>query len=356
MLPPREAEAMSRWTRALVAAASAGVLAAGLHALGAHGRPRPVALGPCAGEALDEDGFPPLATAVAAVPARPGGTRDAPGAPDGRPETFVPDEAAFRALLDRVGATVEMSSYRTSFAHASPSQAANIALVAKRLNGRVIPPGAVFSYNDATGPFTVRGGYGWGRMFVGDQIVPTIGGGVCQGASTLFNVVLLANLPIVERHLHGLTVPYLPPGRDATVTEVGGLDFRFRNDTGGPLVLWAEAKDRWLTIRLYGTRRPPRVEVFTEVLRRTPFATRVVRDPDLAPGEEVVAAAGQEGVTARAWVVVTWPDGRTERRDLGTHTYRPSPRIVLRGPSPRAQAAGGGPGAASEAPRGGPLR
>ena len=287
---------------------------------------------PCGGEALNEDTFPPL-TPVA-TPARPGGTGDAPGSADGRPEEWLPDAKALETLLRREGATVRMSSFSTSFAHASPSQAANIALVAKKLTGLVIPAGTVFSYNEAAGPFTAAGWYGWGRMFVGDRIVPTIGGGVCQGASTLYNVVLLANLPVVERHLHGLTVPYLAPGRDATVTEEGGLDFRFRNNSGRPLLLWAQAKDRWLSIALYGHTEPPAVRIHTEVLSRQPFQTLFVSDPKLAPGTERVVAAGQDGVAARTWIVVSSPNG-PKTRDLGSHTYRPSPRIILRGPAVR---------------------
>gem|GEM_PF-2058949 len=299
---------------------------------------------PCGGEALAEDYFPPEPQLLAIAP---GGTSDAPGAADGRPEEFLPAEQAFAALQARDGATVQMSVFQTNFSHASPSQAANIALVARKLNGQVIPPGAVFSYNRAAGPYTEGGGYGWGRMFVGDRIVPTIGGGVCQGASTLYNVVLLADLPVVERHPHGLTVPYLAPGRDATVTESGGLDFRFRNNTGAPLLLWAQAKDRWLSIALYGRRQPPRVEVQTEVLARQPFQTVVVSDASLPPGTERVVASGQDGVRARAWLVVQGADG-PKKRDLGTHTYRPSPRVILRGPG-LPQAAGNRSAASSSA-------
>ncbi len=277
---------------------------------------------PCGGEPVE---------LTAASP--PGGTADAPGAPDGRPEEFSPDESAFTALTAKLGATVEMSVFRTNFSHASASQAANIALVAKKLSGQVVPKGAVFSYIHAAGPFTAAGGYGWGRMFVGERIVPTIGGGVCQGASTLYNTVLLANLQVVERHPHGLTVPYLQPGRDATVTETGGLDFRFRNNTGSPIVLWAQAKDRWLSIAIYGQHKPPKVEIETEVLSRTPFRTEVITDRSLPPGQERVAAAGQEGARAKTWVVVDTPDG-VRRTYLGEHTYRPSPRVILRGPKP----------------------
>jgi vancomycin resistance protein VanW len=250
------------------------------------------------------------------------------------PTSWRPDPAAFAKVLERTGATVEMARFTTNFRHATPSQEANIALTARKLTGYVIPPGAVFSYNRAAGPYTEAGGYGWGRMFVGDRIVPTIAGGVCQGASTLYNVVLLADLPVVERHRHGLTVPYLPPGRDATVTESGGLDFRFRNNTGGPLVLWGQAADRELTLAIYGTKLPPQVTIHTEVLARIPFRTEYVDDPKLPAGQSVVVAPGQEGAVSRTWLTIRLPDGAEVRRDLGQDSYRPSPRIVRRGTGP----------------------
>ncbi len=341
------------WLAAVAGMALAGTIgAAGLR--GASGAakagPAAAAIAPCGGEQLAEDSFPPAfspaapAVAPEAARASSGGSGDAPGGPDGRPETFTPDAPAFDAVLRREDATVRMSSFETGFTHASASQAANIALVAKKLAGVIIPKGAVFSYNRAAGPFTAAGGYGWGRMFVGERIVPTIGGGVCQGASTLYNVVLLANLPVVERHRHGLTVPYLPPGRDATVTESGGLDFRFRNDTPGPLVLWAQAKDRRLSIAIYGRVAPPKVTVETEVVSRTPFRTEVINDRELPPGTEQVAAAGQDGARSRTWVVVDGPGGPV-RRYLGEDSYRPSPRVILRGPAGRAS--GGRSGAAT---------
>lgn len=275
---------------------------------------------PCGGEALSEDALAQLG-------------RAADSAADHRPQHFIPDPTAFAAIVARTGARERMAQVTTNFSHASPSQAANIALVAARLNGMVIAPGQVFSYIRATGPFTATGGYGWGRMFVGNRIVPSIGGGVCQGASTLYNVVLLSNLPVLERHTHGLTVPYLPPGTDATVSDDADLDLRFRNNTGGPIVLWAQAKDRLLTIAAYGIKKPPQVTIHTEVLGRKPFGTVYIDDRQLPLGTQKQAAPGQDGVTAHAWVTVT-KDGKTTTMDLGTATYRPSPRIILRGTGP----------------------
>jgi vancomycin resistance protein VanW len=274
-------------------------------------------------------------------------TGDAFDQPRG-PRSFHPDEAAFAALLERERTPIRMAVFSTNFYHARPSQEANIALVARRLTGVVIPPGGVFSFNRTAGPYTEANGYGLGRMFVGDRIVPTIGGGVCQGASTLYNVVLLAGLEVVERYPHGLLVPYLPPGRDATVTDEGGLDFRFRNTSGGPVVLWAQAENRWLTVALYGRKAPPRVVIHTDVLEWYPFATRYVEDPALPAGTEEVVAPGQPGCRVRTWLTVTSPDGASKRRLLGEDRYAPSPRIIRRGTGPAGGARASGP-----PPRGG---
>ncbi|MBX6349960.1 MAG: VanW family protein [Clostridia bacterium] len=263
------------------------------------------------------------------------GTSAAPILPSEMPReahgVFLPDDAKLARQAAELGLAYLMASYSTNFDHASDSQADNIALAAKKLNGRVVEPGEVFSYNRTVGPFTEAGGFGWGRMFVGDRIVPSIGGGVCQPASTLYNAVVLADLAVVERHPHGLTVPYLPPGQDATVTDSGGLDFRFRNDTGRPLLLRASAQNRWLTISIYGARKPPAVTWRHELLATYPKRTVFTRDPSLPPGIRKTVAPGQDGARVHTWITVHYPEGAVTR-DLGVDTYRSSPEIIAVGP------------------------
>src|SRR5665648_219137 len=77
------------------------------------------------------------------------------------------------------------------------------------------------------------------------------GGGICQDTSTLFQAVLQAHLPIVERHTHSLPVSYVLKGQDATVS-FGILDFRFRNDTQGYLFISGRTGSNWLRIQLFG--------------------------------------------------------------------------------------------------------
>jgi vancomycin resistance protein VanW len=228
------------------------------------------------------------------------------------------------------------ASVTTTYHHASPSQALNIELTAQRLNGTVLAPGQVFSYYARVGPYTAENGYGWGRAFVGDRIVPSVGGGVCQGASTLYAAVLRTGLKVLERHPHGLLVPYLPPGEDATVAG-DYLDFRFQNSSPGPILITASARDRVYHLTIWGSVPGPEILVKHQILERYPFRTIVRTDPALKPGEEKVLAPGQEGVKARTWLEIRTANGWTTR-SLGIDRYRPSPRIVLVGPGTRAPA------------------
>lgn len=225
----------------------------------------------------------------------------------------------------------ELGTRETNYNHASPSQAKNIELVARRLNGTVVEPGHVFSYYKQVGPYTRANGFGWGRMFAGDRIVPSIGGGVCQGSSTLYSAILRTGLAVVERHHHGLTVPYLPPGEDATVAS-DYLDFKFRNSRSTPVLITAKGGNRHLTVSVWGASPGPEIVVKHQILAEYPFRSIEKRDDKLKPGQTVVDAPGQKGVRVKSWLEIKAPNG-TEIKSLGIDTYRPSPRIVRVGPT-----------------------
>jgi hypothetical protein len=215
----------------------------------------------------------------------------------------------------------------TDYPTSAPGRNFNMALASRRLCGTLIPPGGVFSFNGQLGESGKVQGYKVGRVFIGDRIVPGYGGGVCQVATTIYEAALRAGLDIVERHQHGLTVPYLLPGEDATIS-YGALDLRLRNDTGGPLRLVTRATGGRVTAEFYGTRQPPEVRWIHKELRRFPFYTIRNSDPELPKGKEEVDAPGQEGVVVHSWLEREWPDGRVERFDMGVDSYRASPRIV----------------------------
>lgn len=228
-----------------------------------------------------------------------------------------------------------LSERTTNYRHASPSQAKNIELVARRLNGVIVRPGDTFSYFSHVGPYTADNGFGWGRAFVGDRIVPSMGGGVCQGASTLYSALLRTGLPIVERHNHGLTVPYLPAGEDATVSSSANLDFRFRNDQSSPILITAstEPGKRYLTVSIWGAQKRPNIEVKHRVLATYPFHV-IHRHSDTAVTKtgtkhtkQNVLFPGQEGAKVNTWVSVH-AGNRTITKEISIDVYQSSPRIV----------------------------
>ncbi len=215
----------------------------------------------------------------------------------------------------------------TDFPTSAPGRNYNMALASRHLCGALIPAGGTFSFNESLGESGRSQGYRLGRVFIGDRIVPGYGGGICQVASTIYNAAVRAGLPIAERHQHGLTVPYLLPGEDSTIS-YGYLDLRIRNDTGGPVRLLTTARGGRVTAEFFGPRQPPETRWRHKELRRFPFYTVRRADPTLPQGSEAVDAPGQEGVIVRTWLERDWPDGRKETLDMGVDSYRPSPRIV----------------------------
>ncbi len=118
----------------------------------------------------------------------------------------------------------KLSSFSTS-GGGSAGRTDNLYVSARYMNGTILAPGEVFSFNQVTGPRTFARGYSMAPVVGGMGI----GGGVCQTATTIYNAARLAKMEIIERHPHSIRVGYVPPGRDATVTNY--IDFKFRNST-----------------------------------------------------------------------------------------------------------------------------
>ncbi len=128
----------------------------------------------------------------------------------------------------------------------------NLRLLCEALDGLILQPGQDFSYNESVGERTAEKGYLPAPAYSGDHLVDAIGGGVCQGSSTLYNCVLLADLEVTNRLCHGGTVSYLPLGLDATVNW-GTTDFCFRNSANFPIMIQAEVSDGYVRMKILGT-------------------------------------------------------------------------------------------------------
>ena len=128
----------------------------------------------------------------------------------------------------------------------------NLRLLCQALNGYVLQPGETFSYNQVVGERTAERGYLPAPAYSGNRLTDAIGGGVCQGSTTLYNCVLLADLEVVFRACHGAKVTYVPAGLDATVNYLT-TDFQFRNQFHCPVKILAEVSDGYVKMKLLGT-------------------------------------------------------------------------------------------------------
>ncbi|MGM9927789.1 MAG: VanW family protein [Bacillus sp. (in: firmicutes)] len=142
-----------------------------------------------------------------------------------------------------------VASYTTYFNPSDSGRNKNIELSANAIHNVILGNGDYFSFNSTVGKRTEANGYQPAPEAVKGKLVMGIGGGVCQTSSTLFNAVDQLGVSYVERHHHSVTVGYVPAGRDATVSD-GGLDFRFQNTTGVPLILKAIISNGALTVEL----------------------------------------------------------------------------------------------------------
>jgi vancomycin resistance protein YoaR len=148
--------------------------------------------------------------------------------------------------------TTKVVSFTTAYNPGDRNRTHNLRMVAERLDGALVEPGDVFSFNRWVGERKESDGFREAIVYKKGKMVKDTAGGLCQVSSTLYNVALLAGLPIVERTRHSLTVHYVPLGRDATIYW-GQLDLKFRNDTGMPLYIRAVPGRSRLTIEAWGS-------------------------------------------------------------------------------------------------------
>lgn len=157
------------------------------------------------------------------------------------------DKATVESLLFRD----VLASYGSEYT-ADWGRTENLRLACERINGTVIQPGEVFSFNETVGQRTADKGYQTAIVYINGKSEPQIGGGICQVASTIYYCCLYAEMEIVEREPHMFMVTYVPGGMDATVYW-GSLDYKFRNNTYFPLKINAYLSGGRCYIELVGT-------------------------------------------------------------------------------------------------------
>ena len=168
------------------------------------------------------------------------------------------------------------------------------------MHANVILPGDTFSVAEALMPFTEENGYATGGTYIDGQLSESIGGGVCQLSTTVYNALLQTRLEIVERYPHSMPVGYIPPGQDAAIAG-DYKDLKFRNATKSPVVLLCETTGTEVMVTLYGSEDAMRDEVIVE---------------------SVVTEETGEQVTAEVYRTEKGENGVIVREKVSRDTYR----------------------------------
>jgi len=234
-----------------------------------------------------------------------------------------------------LGINRKIASFTTVFDPTAAPRVANIFRMASAIDQKVLRPGDSFSLNSATGPRTPENGYQEAHIIVDGELVPGIGGGVCQVATTLFNAVFDAGLQILERSNHSLYISNYPVGKDATVN-YGDQDLRFRNDTPYGLMLNAVVTQKALTVNLFSSPLGRTVEqaATPQSNPRTP-ETKYIDDPGAPAGQQTVTEEGKPGfdITVTRRVI---SGGDVIHSDTFASKYLAWKHIVKRGTGPPA--------------------
>ena len=208
-----------------------------------------------------------------------------------------------------------------------PGEEYNVNLAARKAKGLVIKPSDIFSQNTNIGPYTKIRGFKEGASYIGGNIIMTEGGGVCKVATTLYNLAVLSNLEIIERHNHSMPINYVPYGQDATVA-YGVKDLRFKNTTESSILIWTEMIDNRLYMGFYGSEKPPKVIWNHEVKDIVAPSTKYIKNEKLNSGEMKTVLNGMDGATVKSTITITYGDGHYIIKNMGTSHYQPLPKVI----------------------------
>ena len=235
--------------------------------------------------------------------------------------------AAARAL----GATDVVTAATTDLGASSANRVFNVALLAKLLDGAIVKPGATFSFNATVGKRTAERGFREGQAIENGVLVPSIGGGVCQAATTVFDAAFFGGYKITHRVNHSFYISHYPLGLDATVAD-SGPDFTFVNDTKNAIVIKASANPETMTVVFLS--RPIDRRVEKAYSAQTDFVNpkkRFYASPDVPEGEVTQTTQGEKGFRVTVSRTVLGANGKVLREDSFPSRYIAEDAIYLIG-------------------------
>lgn len=210
---------------------------------------------------------------------------------------------------------------------------ANVENGCRMINKTFLYPGDEFSVNEILSPFTEENGYYMAGSYINGKVVDSVGGGVCQVSTTLYNAVLRAELEVTERHNHSMTVTYVPHAADAAIAGTY-KDFKFKNNMDHPIYVEGLTDGNKITFNIFGKEtRDPNREVFfeSEDLEVNAPTTDEITADAAKPIGYIDSQGAHVGYKAKLWKIVKENGVEVSRTQVNTSTYKMAPRSATVG-------------------------
>lgn len=223
-----------------------------------------------------------------------------------------------------------LGEFTTSYSGSVSSRAKNVERGAFLANGTLLYPGEKCSFRELISPIEIDNGYFVGPSYASGQVVESVGGGICQVSTTLYEALLRAEVEINERSNHSMLVTYVEPAMDAAIA--GDIkDLKFTNNLNAPIFIEAEAGNHRVTFRVYGLETRPanrRIEFKSVELSSTEPAVELMGDWGAVAGTVFTTESPHRGCKAKLVKCVYIDDQLVEESDVNTSTYKMTPKKV----------------------------
>jgi vancomycin resistance protein YoaR len=227
-----------------------------------------------------------------------------------------------RAFVEKVDVETTLGEYETYFSRTGDQarRGKNIDVAAQKIDGLVLSPGELVSFNDVVGERSEDNGFAKSWEIYKGEMVEGVGGGTCQVASTFYATLFFGGMDVVERLPHSRPSAYIPMGLDATVV-YPVVDLKIRNPYDFPVVVHAKTEGNKLRMQLLGASKPARVSFKRELEDTFPYKRKVVFDPKLRWSKRVVMKQhGIQGYKIKRTRIVQFKDG-TRKKETNTDLY-----------------------------------
>jgi vancomycin resistance protein YoaR len=248
----------------------------------------------------------------------------------------VTDQETPKHTAEELGTIKDkLGTYYTDYSGSSANRKINVGRAAELLDGIILYPGETLSVQDIIGPIDDTNGYALAGSYLNGKVVDSFGGGVCQVSTTLYNAVIRAELEVVERHNHTMTVHYVPLSSDAAIA-TGAMDFIFKNNQETPVYIATDADGINLYISIYGkeTRSAKRTIKFRSETLETyaPAEEAIVTEDDTLPkGERIVTQQAVTGYKAQLYKDIYKNGKKIKSVLVNTSVYTAEPEHVTIG-------------------------